>query len=57
MVAHLSTWQRKLHVPGEDPLRKLRAALSPVTAPSTATSTSPARKSRASRSTYLGEVL
>jgi DNA-binding GntR family transcriptional regulator len=57
MAAHLSTWQRKLHVPGEDPLRKLRAALSPVTAPFTATSTSPARKSRASRSTYLGEVL
>jgi DNA-binding GntR family transcriptional regulator len=51
MAAHLSTWQKKLHVPGEDPLHKLRTALAPLNSPPTA------RKARASRSTYLGEVL
>jgi DNA-binding GntR family transcriptional regulator len=60
MAAHLSTWQRKLHVPGEDPLHKLRTALAPVKTEAQelrAIGASAARKARASRSTYLGEVL
>ena len=50
MAAHLSTWQRKLHVPGEDPLHKLRTALAPLGPKAQELHT---RK----RSTYLGEVL
>ena len=61
MAAHLSTWQVKLQMPGDaDPLSKLRDALSPVNGKARklpATGSSPARKTRASRSTYLGEVL
>jgi len=61
MVAHLATIQVKLQVPGDaDPLAKLRDALAPIqgTAQELHTSESPtARKKRASRSTYLGEVL
>ena len=65
MAEHLRTWQDKLHVPAEgDPLAHLREALAPVggkarelhTSPSPAPSPS-ARKPRADRSTYLGEVL
>ena len=50
MAAHLSTWQRKLHVPGEDPLHKLRTALAPMKGKAQELHTS-------KRSTYLGEVL
>ncbi|MEO5670102.1 MAG: GntR family transcriptional regulator [Ramlibacter sp.] len=61
MAAHLSTWQVKLQMPGEaDPLSKLRDALAPVNGKAQklpATDSSPVRKARASRSTYLGEVL
>lgn len=61
MAAHLGSIQVKLQVPGEaDPLAKLRDALAPMqgTAQDLHTSDSPTpRKKRASRSTYLGEVL
>ena len=61
MAAHLSTWQVKLQMPGEaDPLAKLRHALAPLNGKAQELHTSessPARKARASRSTYLGEVL
>ncbi len=61
MAAHLSTWQVKLQMPGEaDPLAKLRQALAPLKGKAQELHTSessPARKARASRLTYLGEVL
>jgi DNA-binding GntR family transcriptional regulator len=61
MAAHLSTWQRKLQMPADaDPLAKLRDALAPVKGKAQDLHTSvpsPARKTRATRSTYLGEVL
>ncbi len=61
MAAHLATWQHKLHMPADaDPLAELRAALAPVkdAAQELHTSVStPARKTRTQRSTYLGEVL
>ena len=65
MAEHLRTWQDKLHVPAEaDPLAHLREALAPVggKARDLHTSTAPAppttaRKPRADRSTYLGDVL
>jgi len=61
MSAHLSTWQVKLQMPGDaDPLAKLRSALAPVNGKAQElhpADSSPARKKRASRSTYLGEVL
>jgi len=61
MAAHISTLQVQLHVPDDaDPLAKLRVALTPLNgkAQDLHTSDSPtARKTRANRSTYLGEVL
>jgi DNA-binding GntR family transcriptional regulator len=61
MAAHLSTLQVQLHVPGDaDPLAKLRHALAPLKGKAQDLHTSdspPARKKRAARSTYLGEVL
>ncbi|MEO5670986.1 MAG: GntR family transcriptional regulator [Ramlibacter sp.] len=61
MAAHLSTWQVKLQMPGDtDPLARLRLALAPVQGTAQelpSTDSPPARKPRASRSTYLGEVL
>ena len=61
MAAHLSTWQVKLQMPGDaDPLAKLRHALAPLKGKAQelpASDSPPARKTRASRSTYLGEVL
>ncbi len=61
MADHLMTWQVKLRLPAEhDPLAQLRDALAPIPgkAQELRTKDSPtARKSRASPSTYLGEVL
>lgn len=62
MAAHLSTWQAKLQVPPDaDPLSQLRDALAPVKGKAqelhTSGSSTPARKPRPSRSTYLGELL
>jgi DNA-binding GntR family transcriptional regulator len=62
MAAHLSTWQAKLHLPADaDPLAQLRDALSPVTGKArelhTSDPSTPARKPRPPRSTYLGELL
>ncbi|HSV35545.1 MAG TPA: GntR family transcriptional regulator [Ramlibacter sp.] len=62
MAAHIGSLQVTLRVPGEaDPLARLRDALAPLPtskAQDLHTSESPtARKKRANRSTYLGEVL
>lgn len=61
MAQHLTTWQSKLSLPGEqDPLARLRAALTPVGGEARELHTSPpspAGKSRRDRSPYLGEVL
>ena len=62
MAAHLSTWQVKLRLPADaDPLAQLRDALAPLNqgkAQDLHTSASPRpRKPRATRSTYLGDVL
>ncbi|MBG9390312.1 GntR family transcriptional regulator [Caenimonas aquaedulcis] len=60
MAAHLSTWQLKLQMPGDaDPLSKLRDALAPMgkARELRGKDPSPARKTRSTRSTYLGEVL
>ena len=60
MAEHLGTWQSMLQLPADaDPLAQLRDALSPLGAKAQDlhTSTSPSRKPRAPRSTYLGELL
>jgi DNA-binding GntR family transcriptional regulator len=62
MAAHLRTWSDKLHMAAvaADPLAHLRQALAPLPTQAQDLHTSspaPARKKRAERSTYLGEVL
>lgn len=62
MAAHLRTWSRKLHMQptAADPLHHLRQALAPLPAQAQGLHTSspaPAPRKRATRSTYLGDVL